>query len=213
MKSSSLHRLLGLKGDLSQFTADMNTQRERFGDLAGRHENGTTPKAVSVFNLFQTPKDIAQRMAGIVQQHCGMSSRILEPSAGLGRIYSAVIDTLPGSRVSLVEQSAECAGELYRIARDGDRLFQRDFLEVSPEEIGFFDAICMNPPFKQGLDIKHIMHAKTFLAPGGVLVSLCYNGARQNAFLKPLATSWDVLPDNSFRAEGTTASVCLLIIQ
>lgn len=197
---------------LQESAQAVESQRERFAALAGRKENGTDTRAISSFNLFQTPEHIALRMAGIVAAHCGGAPRILEPSAGLGRIYKAICATIPESRVVMAENSSDCCGELYRIARDGDRLLQRDFLQLSPEEAGTFDAVCMNPPFKQGLDIKHITHARTMLAPGGILVSLCYDGARQNAFLKPMCTAWEQLPANSFRSEGTSAGVVLISI-
>lgn len=210
MKASSFQRLQGLRMGLQESAQVVESQRERFAALAGRKENGTATRAISSFNLFQTPEHIALRMAGLVAAHCGDTPRILEPSAGLGRLYKAIISTIPDSRIVLVENSPDCCGELYRVARDGDRLLQRDFLELSQDEAGTFDAICMNPPFKQGLDIKHIMHARTMLSPSGILLSLCYNGARQNAFLKPLCTSWDVLPSGSFRSEGTSADVAII---
>lgn len=212
MKASSFQRLQGLRMNITQSGYDMQAMRERFCALEYRKENGTAPKAVSSFNLFQTPSPIAFRMASIVEGHCGGSCRVLEPSAGLGRIYRALMDVLPSCRVSLVEQSPDCSAELYRICRDGDRLFQRDFLEFSPEEAGLFDAVCMNPPFKMGADIRHIRHALEMLRPGGILVSLCYNGSRQNQILKPMADSWEVLPEGSFSKEGTSASVVLLTI-
>lgn len=191
----------------------VEAQRGRFAALANRHEEGTAPRAVSSFNIFQTPETIAERMAGIVADHCGNAPRVLEPSAGLGRIYNAIISAIPESRVVMVEESKDCASELYRIARDGDRLLQRDFLELSSDEAGEFNAIVMNPPFKQGRDIKHILHAFDMLTIGGILVSLCYDGARQNAFLKPLAYSWETLPTNSFRESGTSASVVMLTMK
>ena len=51
-----------------------------------------------------------------------------------------------------------------------------DFLQCLPElgigdqhftELGRFDRIIMNPPFKSGLDLKHIGHALRFLNPSG----------------------------------------------
>lgn len=212
MKASSFQRLQGLRMGLQESAQVVESQRERFAALAGRHENGTVTRSISSFNLFQTPEAIALRMAGIVAAHSGDSPRILEPSAGLGRIYRAIIATVPESRVVMVEQSADCCGELYRFARDGDRLLQRDFLELSVDESGLFDAVCMNPPFKQGVDIKHILHAKTMLKDGGILVSLCYNGARQNAFLRTIARTWEVLPPKSFVSEGTAADVALITL-
>jgi predicted RNA methylase len=213
-RQDAFDRLRGIGVALRTTSAGMAVHRERFAALAGRHEAGTAPKAVSSFNLFQTPATIAARMAQLVAAHA-TTGRVLEPSAGLGRIYKALIQAAPDARMVLVEESPECCAELYKLTEDrgGDRIYQRDFLELMPGDIGGeFDAICMNPPFKQGTDIKHINHALTMLTPGGLLVSLCYNGARQNAYIKERCDTWEVLPEGSFRAEGTTASVVLLTI-
>jgi hypothetical protein len=43
-------------------------------------------------------------------------------------------------------------------------------------------------------------------------VSLCYNGTKQNEQLRPMADRWEVLPEGSFKDEGTAASVALLVI-
>jgi 16S rRNA G1207 methylase RsmC len=90
-------------------------------------------------------------------------------------------------------------------------LKQRDFLTCWGDDLGGpFQAVLMNPPFKQGLDIKHIFHAYEMLAPGGLLVGLCYDGARQGMTLRPLVDSWEQLPANTFKAEGTRAGVVLI---
>jgi 16S rRNA G1207 methylase RsmC len=116
----------------------------------------------------------------------------------------------------MVEESPECCAELRRQAsgNEGDRVFNSDFLNMSAFELGGdFDAVCMNPPFKMGADIRHILHAFGMLVNGGLLVSLCYNGVRQNAKLKPLCATWELLPEGSFRSEGTDAEVVLLTMR
>jgi hypothetical protein len=217
MNGESFNRLQALRLENTQKGYDMAEQRGRFAALAARHEAGTAPKAVSAFNLFQTPKPIAERMAGMLAKALGGNPfpSILEPSAGLGRLYNATVKAIPESRIYLVEQSPDCCKELYRITRDGDRLFQRDFEETAPEELRRerFDAAIMNPPFKMGTDIRHIMHALDCVKPGGILIALCYDGTRQNQKLKPLADSWEVLPEGSFKDEGTGSSVALLTIK
>ena len=71
----------------------------------------------------------------------------------------------------------------------------------------------MNPPFKNGEDIKHIKHAAAMLKPNGLLVALCANGPRQANQLKPLADTWEPLPAGSFKDQGTAVSVVLLTIR
>lgn len=215
MKPESLQRLQGLRLDITAAADRAAFARRRFADLENRKEEGTAPRAVSSFNLFQTPAPIATRMAQMIAGE--EAGRILEPSAGLGRIYRALRETLlMPARIIMVEQSAECCAELRKTTtgNEGDRVFESDFLSISAFELGGeFDAVCMNPPFKMGTDIRHILHAFEMLAPGGLLVSLCYNGSRQNAKLKPMCDSWELLPEGSFKAEGTSAEVALLTMR
>ncbi len=200
-------RLLRLQEE-NQRTADMMREiRPRFDRIAGADP---TP-AISGFNLFQTPVDIAQRMAGTAGVEFS-GARILEPSAGLGRLVNAIQGQpqIIGEMV-LVENNTACIELLQNNYRDASiDVIAQDFLDTTIEQLGLFDIILMNPPFQRGRDIKHIEHATTMLAHGGHLVALCYNGAMQNRNLKPYCDSWTVLPEGSFKSEGTTASVALL---
>jgi 16S rRNA G1207 methylase RsmC len=148
-------------------------------------------------------------MADALAGHYGPDKRILEPSAGLGRLYRATRAAGHAGPMVLVDISPDCCRELYGVI-DGDNatLRQGDFLTM---DLGRFDGAIMNPPFKQGRDIRHIRHALAMLNPGGRLVALCYNGPRQREQLRPLATSWVELEPGSFRSEGTGAAVVLAI--
>lgn len=197
-------RLLALDADNTRAAIFMMEQAPRFDEI-----RGARPRAVSAFNLFQTPPDIAARMVAMLP--AGESLRILEPSAGLGRLYKALYNRYgSAAQVHLVEQSADCCRELYE-QNIPARLYQADFLTWYTSER--FDCIVMNPPFKRGRDVQHIKKAIELLTPGGVLVALCYNGVRQNTILRPLADYWQQLPAGSFRSEGTSAGVVLLKMQ
>ena len=86
-----------------------------------------------------------------------------------------------------------------------------DFLEQNGN-LGKFDKILMNPPFANGADIKHIMHARQFLNPGGVIIAICANGPRQQDALKPIADSFTPLLPGSFQESGTNVNAALVII-
>lgn len=207
MNPATFHRLhtLRMENDAAGFA--MDDMRPRFQSLAMRHENGTAPRAVSAFQLFQTPADLAAQLVALL--NLSPVSRVLEPSAGLGRILDAIAPYKPAELVA-VEQSADCARELYR--REDITLRQRDFLTVTTDELGTFDAIAMNPPFTMRSDIRHIQHALKFLRPGGTLAALCMDTDHREKALRPLSTTWQKIQAGTFRAEGTNVGTILLTI-
>jgi phospholipid N-methyltransferase len=202
------YRLHNLRMENDEAKERMDALRPRFDSLRGRHENGTAPRAVSSFNLFQTPPAIATQMATLLQLEAGQT--VLEPSAGLGRLIDAV-QAFGQFSITAVESAAQCAGELFR-SYESLAIKQRDFLTLTTADIGQFDRVIMNPPFKQWRDIKHISHATTFLKPGGRLVALCANGPQQNEKLKSICDQWIELPSASFKSEGTHVNVAMLVI-
>lgn len=210
MNGDTYNRLtsLRLENDAAGFA--MDEMRPRFARMAARHENGTAPRAVSAFQLFQTPSEIAERMVFALEFWA--DARVLEPSAGLGRIMDALAPRQPREVVA-VEMSAPIAAELYRQERPGVKLIQRDFLICTPVELGLFDAIAMNPPFHMRADIRHILHARTFLKPGGMLVALCLNTRHRAEALRPIASTWEELPETTFAKEGTRVSIVMLTIR
>lgn len=163
---------------------------------------------IAVPQLFETPRPLAQRMVELAD--IGPDDRVLEPSAGKGAILSEIGDT--PEKVA-VELNVELAAYLERLPIDNLAILQGDFLECSPEQLGTFDRIVMNPPFADGADIKHIEHALAFLKPGGRLVALCANGPRQQKKLKELTQSWGELPADTFRDQGTGVRAVLLTIK
>ncbi len=201
-------RLLHLREQTEAAGDTLAAERSRFAALA---DPSSRPRAVSAFNLFQTPPAIADRMAALLLPTLSASSVVLEPSAGLGRLYRAIRQAGHDGPVVLAEQSPDCCRELYEMTREDRQatLRQGDFLGMHIKA----DAVLMNPPFKRGRDIKHIFHALEQLRPGGLLVSLCYNGVRQNKKLRPLTDSWEILPAGSFKSEGARAEIVLLTIK
>jgi protein-L-isoaspartate O-methyltransferase len=180
-------------------------------------------QVVTAPQLFPTPPGLAARMVDLAGLAIGM--RVLEPSAGTGRLLEALPGIVPFSplrqtalQVVAVELNAVLAA---RLACSGLAGMVRcaDFLACSAdaEDLGLFDAVLMNPPFAQGADIEHITHALTMLKPGGRLVALCANGPRQQASLRPMvearAGTWEDLPPNTFKEEGTGVRVALISMQ
>jgi phospholipid N-methyltransferase len=145
-------------------------------------------------------------MAGLTD---GM--RVLEPSAGLGRILDAIASDPARVDVVAVEQSPDCCRHLYQ-QRRACTLKQGDFLNLSGSgTLGHFDRVIMNPPFTKGLDYTHTLAAARLLKPGARLVGLCYDGAKAGR-IQALATSWERIAPGAFRDSGTMAGVCLFTI-
>jgi hypothetical protein len=187
---------------------EMDAERPRFVQLAG---DDARPGIVSAFNLFQTPEPLAARLAGLFDRF----GRTLEPSAGLGWLYRAVRGVDPACPVVLVDSSPDCCGELYRATeRDANaRLVSGDFLAMDAARLGGrFDSVIMNPPFKNGADVRHVLHARALLAPGGRLVAIVADGPRQRDRLRPLASAWIDLPAGSFKGEGTAVETAIVVI-
>jgi phospholipid N-methyltransferase len=187
--------------------APVDQANAEFDAMRGILRNGGV-KVVSAPQLFPTPAALAQRMveeAGIRPGH-----RVLEPSAGTGRLLEAV--RAAGGLVTAIEINYELV-QLLRTNYDDVR--QADFLRCG-EELGKFDCVVANPPFEAAQDIAHIKHAMQFLKPGGRIVALCANGPRQARELGALAEKhggiFEPLPEGTFAAEGTNVRVALLVI-
>lgn len=209
MTPEAFNRLhtIRMENDAAKYA--MEEMKPRFDRMAGRHENGTAPRAVVAYQLFQTPAAVASQLVALLNLNRNM--RVLEPSAGLGRILDAI---KPHAwDVTAVEMAPQCAEELYRQERAEVKILQRDFLTLSPDETGLFDAVIMNPPFHMRSDIRHIEHARKFLKPGGKLAALCLNTHHRETAFQSIASSWIELPEASFKESGTRVSVIMMLIE
>jgi hypothetical protein len=107
MNPPDLSRLTAAQSDNDAHAAFMAMHADRFEAYRTRHEDGTAPRAVSAFQLFQTPQTLAARMLELAEPRPGLDW--LEPSAGLGRILRPILATSPGS-VTACEENADLAG-------------------------------------------------------------------------------------------------------
>jgi hypothetical protein len=118
------------------------------------------------FNLpgfFPTADALVDRLIhGYVRN--GMA--VLEPSAGIGTIATKLVER--GAEVVCVEMASSLVEILKLQNLD---VIDSDFLDLTPTPI--FDLVVMNPPFENGQDMKHIMHAFKFLKDDGLLRAIC----------------------------------------
>ena len=101
-----------------------------------------------------------------------------------------------------------------------------DFLKWESDGAGY-DRILMNPPFTSPTDpnayIAHIRKTYSLLAPGGVLVAVAPSGIRyatknpvrefQQWALHDIDGEIEDLPEDSFKASGTSVRACLLTLR
>jgi 16S rRNA G1207 methylase RsmC len=206
--------IIGASAAVRDGRVDQASEAEPFEAMRQSLKAGV--QVVSAPQLFPTPVKLAERMAQEADIQPG--ARVLEPSAGTGRLLFAIAAEEPSAHVTAIEVSRSLAQGLPRIA---ERIACADFLCCTADgyvsdlykdaaPLGTFDRIVMNPPFRNAEDIKHIRHAAGMLAEGGRLVALCADGPRQReAFADAM---YEPLPAGSFESEGTGVNVALVII-
>ncbi|OAE71671.1 hypothetical protein A7J71_20735 [Achromobacter insolitus] len=194
-------------------TTSSRTEREaRRARILGLSHNlraGVQPIAAD--QLFVSGAALADQVVTLADIRPG--ARVFDPSAGTGDLLAAAARIRPGVQLLAVEIDARLAAGL-RARMPEASVTVADFLDVDAAALGLVDRIVMNPPFRNGADIKHIEHARRFLAPGGRLVAICADGPRQQESLRPgvLAAggSWEPLPSDAFKHAGTAVRAVML---
>lgn len=173
-------------------------------------------QVVTANQLFPTPPDLAARMVEEAEIKPGHD--VLEPSAGTGNILRACFHLNGAGFTGKPKAGDLVAVEInpaltQALANEFPtaKVVNGDFLNFNGD-LGTFDRILMNPPFENGSDIKHIKHALAMLKPGGRLVAICANGPRQQKELQPIATTWETLPEETFKEAGTGVQTVILTI-
>lgn len=176
-------------------------------------ETGEVENRQQTFQEFFTPAWLAVRMCdGVEDCH-----RVLEPSAGIGRI--ATVAEIRGARVVCCEIQAKNV----EVLRANERLivWQGDFLKFPADMLRPFNFVLMNPPFSDGQCQAHVRHAFDFLASGGKLISVMPSGlGRRETKASREFMDWlgeqdheiEELEDDTFKESGTRVSTELLTI-
>ena len=97
----------------------------------------------------------------------------------------------------------------------------RDFLGWNGE-LGVFDRVIANPPFRHGQDVEHVRHIHDLLKRGGILITVMspawqYRTDRKHAEfrarLEALDHDVEDLPEGTFNSNGTNVRSLLLTMR
>ncbi len=179
---------------------------------------GEQPNPKKERQAFFTPPELANDTVAVAAQALGSlaGKRVLEPSAGDG----ALADEARAAGADVL--AVEIDGPSAQILHDkGYEVLERDFLSLSPDETGLFDAVIANPPFRRDQDVAHVNHMWRFLRPGGVLVSIMspsWQTGRTRAqlefrdFAEAKAARIEELPAGAFKAAGSNVAVLRVLL-
>lgn len=173
-------------------------------------------KFAKIPGYFPTPAALCARMVELAELPAG-DFAMLEPSAGHGAIADAV-KAAAGGRACI--RTVEINHTLREILTAKGHFVAPscDFTAIPPAP--GYDRILMNPPFENGQDAKHTMHAWNFLKPKGILVSILAGNAlqrRDTTFAKwfdDVNAERYPIPAGAFKESGTdVASVIVLAVK
>lgn len=169
--------------------------------------------------FFPTPQTLAMRVVSELNAQPG--DHVLEPSAGKGDLVDALLSMeIPDLRIDVVEYSETLRKILQA---KGYEPVAWNFMEYAPGMI--YDRVLMNPPFENGQDMQHVMHAFELLKPGGRLVAIMSRGPFVNSstaaqrfrhWLDEIGGVVEELPEGSFtgkesfRQTGTNTSLVVV---
>jgi hypothetical protein len=160
------------------------------------------------FNFFETPEPLADRMAEWLDD-LPEGSRILEPSAGMGALIKAV--QRKAKHTPLYFDAIEPQSEFIPILEElGATHVAYDFADYRPRPI--YDAVIMNPPYKNRMAEAHLDLAWECLAPGGRLVALVGSGSTatiDDEFMG-FVFEREIIPQGTF--PETNIETCLYLI-
>lgn len=178
-------------------------------------------------DLYPTPAWLAAEMVSRCDDPIYNGALWCDPEAGTGRIIQAMFDA--GHWPTAVELNYNAAEHLKK-KFPNMTVINKDFLELSPhmhqepERIVLpfiYNVFIMNPPFSNGQDIKHVMHAYECLAEAGRIVAIMseasfYRSDRLatefQAWFYEVCGESEKLDRDTFKASGTCTATRLVQI-
>jgi SAM-dependent methyltransferase len=175
-------------------------------------ETGVAVDERKKYQAFFTPPDLARRVAELGHVK---GWRVLEPSAGHGALVEACARA-GALAVKCIDINPEFCEKLRADGLQSVRCADFLTLPIPADPCGLYDRIVMNPPFTRRSDIKHVVRALDWLAPGGTLAAIMF-GDWEDRRMQPLfdlVSGWDTYeedcPDGAFRQSGTNVATRIL---
>jgi len=168
------------------------------------------------FGAFFTPAVLADEVIALADLEPGMT--VLEPSAGAGALLTRAAAIVGLENCVAVELQASLAEDL---RQNGFEVITGDFTSRPQwHRDQYVDRVLMNPPFARQLDLAHVMHAYSMLAPGGRLVSIMASSVtfrtnqKTEAFraLVSEVGSMKSNPEGSFKESGTSVNTVIVVL-
>lgn len=199
------------KGHL--FASDPRSQ------VAGLLDTGSL--TVERDGFFETPEAVVSLMLDLVPLP-KLPDFVLEPSAGEGAILRVLLQQpfLYRHVFDFCEKNQERHNGILSLLPQAHSV-GLDFMGYNPS-LTKYGRIYMNPPFEDGQDMEHVMHAYSMLDEDGILVSVMSEGVFFRTDKKAVAfrawlddnnTEVVKLPDGSFKQSGTGVSTRLVVIR
>ncbi len=170
--------------------------------------------------LIPTPRELSQKMAAML--NLKPTDKILEPEAGTGRLISACDEIWHDKGQMIAVENNYNLCESLKRNYPFAKIHCADFLSFTPEILGKFDKIIMNPPFANHQDVDHILHAFRFLKNDGELVSIVCEGpffrqSKKSKGFRDFLDRYDAeiitLPNGTFKESGTMVNSRLIHIR
>lgn len=164
-----------------------------------------------------TPDWLAQEIARLKFNNTVLPKRVLEPSCGDGAIVKYLVEKRYEhiTAIELNKDKLNIVKENY----PNVNCIHGDFLNIEFNEK--FHAIFAMPPFKENIDLKHIMKMYDLLEDDGELTTGISNKFMYNnedihlefrEWLKDKDYRLQMLPDNTFVEKGKSVHTFILIM-
>ena len=165
------------------------------------------------FGYFPTPEALASNVVELAEIEQGMT--VYEPSAGSGNLCDEIAKYTDKANIFCNELQEK---NVKTLVAKGYQVTTGDFMSMIP--CGSFDVVVMNPPFEKQQDIKHVMHACSFLKPGGRLVaimsaSFTFRSDKRSIEFREFVEQYGSFhnnPEGSFKSSGTGVNTVTVII-